>query len=285
MRPILFSLPFGLPLYGYGAMLCLSVIVGRLLALRLAERAGMDAKQMSRCCAWTLAGACIGARLLFVVTNLDQFDRVDRIADVFRWWEGGIVAYGGFLGGLAGTIAFCRIHRIPVLAWADCTAPSLCVGLMFTRVGCFLAGCDFGQPWDGPWAIRFPAGSPAFTEQTLLGLLPAGATQSLPVHPTQLYESLAGLVLLALVWTVRQRQEFSGQALLAFGMGYAVLRYVIEIVRADPQRGAIGPFSTSQFIAVVTFAGAGALWCVLRRGRQPVPLRFPERSIRHARFS
>jgi prolipoprotein diacylglyceryltransferase len=69
MRPILFSLPFGLPLYGYGAMLCLSVIFGRLLALRLAERAGMDAKQMSRCCAWTLAGACIGARLLFVVAG------------------------------------------------------------------------------------------------------------------------------------------------------------------------------------------------------------------------
>ena len=134
-----------------------------------------------------------------------------------------------------------------------------------------LAGCDFGRPWDGPWAIRFPAGSPAFTEQTLLGLLPSGATQSLPVHPTQLYESLAGLVLLVLVLAVRRRQEFSGQALAAFALGYAVLRYLIEVVRADPGRGAIGPWSTSQFIAMATFVAASVLLYVLRRRSAQFP--------------
>ena len=276
MRPVLFYLPFGLPLYGYGLMLCLSVLIGRLLALRLAEQQGMDPKLMNRCCVWTVAGALVAARLLFVVTNLDQFDQA---IDVFRWWKGGVVAYGGFLGGLAASAVFCRIHGINILAWADCAVPSLCVGLMITRIGCFLGGCDFGQPWDGPWAVRFPAGSPAFQQQTLQGLLPAGATQSLPVHPTQLYESLAGLALLVLVLVVRRRRTFSGQAFAAFFMGYAVLRYSIEIVRADLQRGTVGPFSTSQFIAVATFLLAAALLFLLWRGRARMSYSAPSLTV------
>ena len=262
VRPILFHLPFGIPLYSYGLMLTVSVIAGRLLAIRLAERAGIDAKLADRCAVWTLAGAIVGARLLYVVTNLDQFNSV---FDIVAWWKGGVVAYGGFLGGLAAATAFCRIHNVRLLAWADCVVPSLCVGLALTRVGCFLGGCDFGRDWNGLWAVRFPAGSPAFVQQMRFGLLPSGATSSLPVHPTQLYESLAGVVLLLLVFAVRRRQRVSGQALAAFALGYGVLRYLIEIVRADLDRGVVGPWSTSQFIAVATMVAASALLYVLRR--------------------
>ena len=270
MRPVLFDLPFGLPLYSYGLMLTVSVLVGRLLAIRLAERAGIDAKLADRCATWTLVGAIVGARLLFVVTNLDQFD---HLLDIFAWWKGGVVAYGGFLGGLVAAIVFCRIHGF--LCWRGPTACApLCVGLAITRVGCFLGGCDFGREWNGPWAVRFPAGSPAFLQQTHLGLLPPGAVASLPVHPTQLYESLAGVVLLVLVVAVHRRQRVAGHALAAFALGYAVLRYLIEIVRADPGRGAVGPWSTSQFIAVATFVAAAVLLYVLRRNarRSPIPL-------------
>src|SRR5262249_53686003 len=189
-----------------------------------------------RCAVWTLVSAVVGSRLLFVVTAADQFDSV---LDVFRWWKGGVVAYGGFLGGLAGAMAFCRIHRVPILTWADCAVPSLCIGLTITRIGCFLGGCDFGRPWNGALAVRFPAGSPAYTEQTLQGLLPSGASASLPVHPTQLYESLAGLVLLALVLAVRKRQAVSGPALAAFALGYGVVRYAIGIVPPPPHPGPV----------------------------------------------
>ena len=267
MRAILFQLPFGLPLYAYGTMLCLSVAAGRIMAVRFAARDGLDPKLMDRACVWALLGALVGTRLLYVVTNLDQFERV---TDAFLFWRGGLVAYGGFLGGFASTVVFCRIHRVDLWAWVDCVAPSLCVGLLLTRVGCFLAGCDFGRPWDGPWAVSFPAGSPAFQEQTLQGLLPAGATQSLAVHPTQLYESLAGLALLLLVLAVRRRRTFAGQAFVALVPGYAVLRYLIEVFRADLNRGFVGPFSTSQVIAVGTFLSAVVLFYVLRRGRSQV---------------
>ena len=262
MYPILLHLPFGIPLYSYGLMLTVSVLGGRWLALRLAERSGIDRQVADRCALATLAGAVIGARLLFVVTNLNEFANP---LEFFAYWKGGVVAYGGFLGGLAGAIVYCRIHKISLLTWADCVAPSLCLGLAVTRVGCFLGGCDFGQPWNGAWAVRFPAGSPASIEQAQLGLLSSARLESLPVHPTQLYESLAGIALLVLVLAVRRRKLVAGHALAAFAMGYAVLRYLIEIVRADPGRGAVGPWSTSQFIAICTFVAAAVLLFALRR--------------------
>ncbi len=112
MYPVLIHLPFGLPLYAYRTMLCLSVLGARLIALRLAEREGMNPALMSRCAVWGLAGAVIGARLLFIVTD---FGQIDGVFDLFKIWNGGMVAYGGFLGGFVGMMAFCRIHGIQFL--------------------------------------------------------------------------------------------------------------------------------------------------------------------------
>jgi phosphatidylglycerol:prolipoprotein diacylglycerol transferase len=130
-------------------------------------------------------------------------------------------------------------------------------------MGCLLYGCDFGKPFDGKWSIVFPAGSPAFNQQRVEGLLPPSALHSLPVHPTQLYESLNGLILLCLVFLVRRYRKFSGEMFVAFTMGYAILRYYVEILRADEQRGNIGPLSTSQFIGVMTFLAGAALLAYL----------------------
>ncbi len=264
MHPILFELPFGVPVYGYGLMLCLSVVAGRLLALHLAEKDGLDAALMNRATIWALGGAVLGARLLFIVTNLDQ---ISGPVDVIAFWKGGVVAYGGFLGGFVGTVAFCRIHRVELLRWVDCVAPALCLGLIVTRIGCLLAGCDFGQPWTGAWAIEFPAGSIAFKQQVAQGLLAPDAPHSLGVHPTQIYESLAGLALLVAVAAARRHRQFAGQAFMVFVAGYAVLRSGIEVFRGDFGRGAVGPLSTSQVIGVLTFAAAVAVTYVLRRKR------------------
>jgi phosphatidylglycerol:prolipoprotein diacylglycerol transferase len=251
--------------YAYGTLLYLSLAIGWMLTLRLAERDGLDRRLMKACFLTTALAALAGARLLFVVTNLDLFHSVASVFDVAA---GGLVAYGGFLGGLCGSILFCRVARVPLFVWADCAMPSLCTGLVFTRIGCLLAGCDFGSPWNGPWSLRFPRGSPAFEQQVAEGLLPANALASLPVHPTQVYESLAGLCLLALVFRVRHVRRAPGEALAAFGVGYAVLRYGIEIFRADAQRGALGALSTSQVLALVT--GAAALILLARLRRPPI---------------
>ena len=198
MRPILFELPFGVPIYSYGLMLTASVLIGWRIALRLAARAGIDEQQADRCALWTLAGAMIGARLLFVVTNLDQFEHA---GEIFAWWKGGVVAYGGFLGGLAAAIALLQ----------DAPHQSAGVGrlrgaLVVRRasrsrgVGCFLGGLRF-RPRLGRAVGRAisRAARRHSVQQSRLGLLPSGAVESLPVHPTQLYEMLAGIVLLVFV--------------------------------------------------------------------------------------
>ena len=275
VRPVLFYLPFHIPIYSYGVMLGLSLFVGWYITLGWCEKDGLDRQLMGRCYVFTAVSAVIGARLLYVLTNLDRFE---SFFDIFKVWQGGLVAYGGFLGGLVGSIVFCKMHKIRLLAWADNAVPSLCSGLMITRIGCLMYGCDFGKPWNGRWAIEFPKGSPAFNQQLHEGLISANALHSLPVHPAQLYESLNGLVLLLMLVVVRKYRKFSGEMFLAFFMGYGPLRYIVETLRADEQRGNVGPLTTSQFIGVVTFlAGAAALaWLYSRYRRDPESLRLWE---------
>jgi len=275
VRPVLFYLPFHLPIYSYGVMLGLSLVVGWYITLKLCVTDGMDRETMGSCYVWTAVSAVVGSRLLYVLTNLDRFD---SFFDIFKVNQGGLVAYGGFLGGFLGSVVFCRIKRIRLLAWADCAVPSLCTGLMITRIGCLMYGCDFGKPWTGRWAIHFPAGSPAFNQQRAEGLIDAAAQMSLGVHPTQLYESLNGLILFGLLMLVRRFRRFSGEMFVAFTMGYAVLRYFVETLRADEQRGNVGPFSTSQFIGICTFSAGLALlaWLWARYRKDPHAMRLWE---------
>ena len=258
MHPVLFHV-FGVPLHSYGALLGLSLVIGWHLTLSHGAGSGMDARRMRLGVLCTAVAALAGARLLYVVTNTERFHSPSEVLAV---WNGGLVAYGGFLGGFGGALLFCRRQRMSVLRFADCAVPSLCTGLLLTRVGCFLNGCDFGAPSEGPWAVHFPAGSPAFITQQLQGVLPRGALESLAVHPTQLYEAAVGLLLLG---AVHWRRRFSGQSLVVFTMGYALLRFLIETLRADGERGQVGLLSTSQFIAVLIFVSAGALLVYLRR--------------------
>ena len=124
MRPVLFYLPLHLPIYSYGVMLGLSLVVGWYITLKLCVLDGMDREIMGSCYVWTAVSAVVGSRLLYVLTNLDRFD---SFIDIFKVNQGGLVAYGGFLGGFIGATVFCRLKHIRLLAWADCAVPSLCV--------------------------------------------------------------------------------------------------------------------------------------------------------------
>src|SRR5262249_9745619 len=158
-----------------------------------------------------------------------------------------------FLGGLAGSYFFLRRHKIPLLPWADVAVPSLASGLMITRIGCYLFGCDFGKPlsesapgWLNTLGTfpRWPecplergSGSPAWAQHQGLKWaefhhlkpLSADAAGSYPVHPTQLYESLVGAGLLVLLLWARRHQKFRGQIFFLFAFAYGVCRYALEI--------------------------------------------------------
>ncbi len=263
------------PIYSYGVMLGLSLVVGWYLTLGLCERDGMPKETMANTYVVTAIAAVVGSRILYILTNLEEFDSVGAL---FAMRRGGLVAYGGFLGGLAGSLFYLlyvqKFSFSGFLAWADAAVPSLGSGLMITRIGCYLFGCDFGKPlcdvqggqcastWAPEWLRTlgtFPhwvegtleqgSGSPAWKEHVDHLGLARSAEHSFPVHPTQLYESLVGLALLALMLLSRRRQKFRGQILLLFWFAYGVARFLLEILRDDRERGWIPP-SLSEHVLI-----------------------------------
>jgi phosphatidylglycerol---prolipoprotein diacylglyceryl transferase len=287
MHPILFRIPlpgwklpyFGevhsIPIYSYGVMLGLSLVVGWYLTLWLSEKDGLPKETMANCYVVTAISAIVGSRLLYVLTNLSEFE---SLGDFFAFRRGGLVAYGGFLGGYLGSWLYLKKYKIKLMPWADVAVPSLASGLLITRIGCYLFGCDFGRRLESTapeflqkigtfphWAhgtLEHGEGSPAWVHHVQRFGLSLDSTSSYPVHPTQLYESLVGLGLLALLMVQRKHQRFRGQVFMVFAFGYGFLRFLIEIVRDDAERGLWGPHLTADVLipgALAVFALGYAL--------------------------
>jgi phosphatidylglycerol:prolipoprotein diacylglycerol transferase len=264
MHPILVRIPLpgwkflgdftSIPIHSYGVMLGLSLVVGWYLTLGLAEKDGLPKETMANCYVFTALSAVIMSRVLYYVTNPSEFK---SFWEIFALWRGGLVAYGGFLGGFVGSVIYLRREKVPLWPWADVAAPSLASGLLFTRLGCYLFGCDFGKPLPSgspEWLKKmgtFPhwsdgtlprgSGSPAWVQHVSQHLIDFDSAGSLPVHPTQIYESLVGALLLLLLFAVRRTLKFRGQVFLTFTFAYGVLRFLLEIIRDDTERGEFGP--------------------------------------------
>jgi phosphatidylglycerol---prolipoprotein diacylglyceryl transferase len=249
-----------LPIYSYGAMLCASVMVGWFLTLALGARDGLPRELLANCYFVTAIAALVGARVLYVLTNLHEFSDLWEVLAVRR---GGLVAYGGFLGGFLGSWWYLHKRGVALLPWADVAVPSLASGLLLTRIGCYLFGCDFGKPLPSAapgWLKRmgtFPrwpsdvlegAGSPAWLQHVDQRGLSVSSLRSLPVHPTQLYESLVGGVLLLTLWRLGKARRFSGESFFAFTFGYGYLRFWLELWRDDNERGSFGPALPEQLL-------------------------------------
>ena len=251
------------PIFSYGVMLGTSMVVGWFLALRLAKQDGIPSEQAGAIYMWTAVWSIIGARVLYVITEWQEFANP---LDIFLLNKGGLVAYGGMIGGFLTSWYGCHKRKIRLLRWADVSAPSVVLGTAITRIGCLLFGCDYGRRSDLPWAIRFPADSPAWQDHVGHFGLDKGSPLSYPVHPTQIYEFLASLAVFGLCMYLRRVRRFSGEVFVGWVMGYGILRSIIEFYRGDSDRGTVGPLSTSQFIGLVsTVAVAFLLVLLIRR--------------------
>jgi phosphatidylglycerol---prolipoprotein diacylglyceryl transferase len=282
MLPVLFTVPTPWgpqPVYAYGVLLGLSFIVG----FQLVERVGHARDGIARPILGNayLCGAVtgvIGARVLYVLENREQFAEQGA-----RWLDvtsGGLAAYGGVVGALLGAALYLRWKRASLAAFGDAAAPAVGIGTALTRVGCYLYGCDFGTPLGqgAPGWLqslgRFPRwstgdlqlnGSPAFLHHVERYGLSADAASSLPVHPTQLYEALGGLLLLGVALLVWRRRRFQGQVILAVGLAYAVLRFVLEYWRDDPERAQLFGFSSAQWFSLLLGAACVLVLSTRRR--------------------
>jgi phosphatidylglycerol:prolipoprotein diacylglycerol transferase len=232
----------------YVVMLCLAMLSGAALALRLARAAGFEPRRLARALLGAWLGALVGGRLLTMVVNLPAvIASGDATLVVIR---GGFAAYGGFLGGALG--AWIALGRRDFLACGDVMAPTLGLGTALTRMGCFLAGCDYGTPTQLSWGVRFPPGSPAFQGHLEAGWVGPYSPSSLPVHPTELYEAALGLLICAVTLDIHRSRKGApgGVAFLTAAGLYAVGRFGIETLRGDADRGIALGFSTSQIVGV-----------------------------------
>ena len=238
MYPELFSVG-PVTVYTYGVLLAASYLLGLRLAMWRAKRWGLDSSRVLDLGIYIIIAALVGAKLLLVVVDFDQFKSP---ADLLSLARSGGVFYGGLI--LAVLVAFWYIarHQMPFWRTCDVFAPAIALGHVTGRLGCLAAGCCYGRPTDVGWAITFTNPLAATNVGTPLGI---------PLHPTQLYEAGASLlILVVLLATERRGRAFPGRTFWAYMFLYAVSRYVIEIYRGDP-RGAVMGFSTSQFISLV----------------------------------
>jgi prolipoprotein diacylglyceryltransferase len=228
----------------YFQLAAIGAIVASMMALRLAEHDGASTTHTTRALACAYLGALVGGYLFEAVRALPG-------AALSGSWHAvlhpGRAAYGGLLGGAASAACYLWRADQPLGPFFDRVAVGTGLGFAFVRTGCFIAGCDYGLATALPWAMRFPSGSLAALAHARQGFVPAGAP-SLPVHPTQLYEALLGLVAAGAAALVRGRRN--GSAFATFLAIYATGRFAIECLRGDQDRGRTLALSTAQWVSV-----------------------------------
>lgn len=207
-----------LHLRSYGLMMAIAFVVGTFLSLREARRLSLDEDKVVNVILITLIASVFGARMLYVLEHLAEFRR--EWTSVLALWQGGLTLYGGIAAGTFAGLLASRRMGLPVWITADALTPSLALGTMFGRIGCFLNGCCYGRPTNLPWGVVFPHESFAYLE-----------FGDQPVHPSQLYNALVGLALFACFQLVRRRFRVPGVMFWTFIVAFALVRIPLDLTR------------------------------------------------------
>ncbi len=329
--------PVGMAIRGYGVMLLIGVSAAVALAAYRAKRRGIHPDVIYAMAPWAFFGGILGARLFFVIQYRDQFigdTFAETVGNMLKVTEGGLVVYGGFIGGVLAVTYYILRHRLSWLQFGDILIPCLFIGLALGRIGCLMNGCCYGgRCEESGFALHFPPSSPVYQDQIrsgeLLGFrydeqtrrivsveegsladqagiqvgskletladdltpfeqasrdipkedalsgviatidgkryrwgpdeLPARA---LPVYPAQLISSICALLLCLTLCGLSSRRLRDGAIMMLGFAGYAIIRFVLEIVRVD-EAGQFGTsLSISQWVSIVVFVGsmAGLGW-------------------------
>ena len=250
MFPILIEFGF-FKIFTYGLLVATGFLVAILLASSRAEKEGLDSQKVLDLCFYVMVSALLGARLLYVIVEYRYF--LDSPLEIFKFWKGGLVFYGGLILGVLISLWYLKRNQMPMWKTADLLAPSIALGQLIGRWGCFFAGCCYGKKTDVAWGVTF-------TDPRSL------APPEISLHPTQVYLSLNAVFIFIFLMWLSKRKVFDGQILWSYGILYSIGRFVIEYFRGDDRGFPVEQvLSTSQFVGVFIFSFSAFMLLTLYR--------------------
>src|SRR5262245_7492496 len=263
MHPRLLTTPY-YTVRTFGVLLAAAYLTAYWWMVREGKRERLNVDALGSLGMWAIVGAILGARVLMIIRSFPTYaaNPSELLSPSLLVAAGDF--YGGFLGALVTSAIFFRRHpELPFWPAADVCAPAIALGQAIGRIGCLMAGGDYGSPTNVPWAVTF-------TDPDAASI--GGAPLGVPLHPVQLYESIVCFILFLVLVRLLRRKRFDGQVILAYTFLYAVARFILEFFRGDADRGFVfgGLLSTSQLIAVILAPIAILLWVRRSRTAQPV---------------
>lgn len=231
---------FFLPTYGF--LVALGFFVALQVVVKLSKRSGIDPEKATNLAIYCALSGLLGAKLLMFLFDFKLY--AEHPQEIFTMAT--LQAAGVFQGGLVVATAFAfwfmRRNKMPLLATADAFAPGVAIGHAIGRLGCFAAGCCWGAVCDKPWAVTFH-NADAYRL--------VGVPLNIPLHPTQLYEAIAELILFAFLWKRATTTHRPGEILGLYLVISSIARFIIEFYRNHQQDLPFGgPFSLTQWIAL-----------------------------------
>jgi phosphatidylglycerol:prolipoprotein diacylglycerol transferase len=235
---------FFLPAYGF--FVALGFLAGMLVTQRLAKRRGLDPELVVGSALYTALVGLAGAKLALILQDFSYYSR--NLGELFtlNMLQSAGIFYGGVIAGLAFFVWFMRKHQVSFAKAADCLAPGLAVGHAFGRLGCFFGGCCFGESCTRPWAVTYTnADVRQFSNVPL----------NVPLHPTQIYESVTEFAIFFLLLAVFDKLRTPGRILGLFLVLSSIGRFTVEFFRAHDVANPAGTaLSTAQWTALALIA-------------------------------
>lgn len=237
---------FGISVPTYGVLTLIGIIVGILCMLYNRKFYNVKKDDTFFFALYCVIFALLGGKVLYIIVEFRH------LLENPEMWKavvtGGMVFYGGVIGGILGGVLYTRRYHLDTWKLFDIAAPGVAIGHGIGRIGCFCAGCCYGAPTDLSIGVVYPEG---------LGIAPAGV----PLLPTQLFEAGAEAILAVVLFFILRRNKFAGRVTGWYLVLYGIIRFGLEFLRSDP-RGAIFGLSTSQLISIFM----AALGLLLIRG-------------------
>jgi phosphatidylglycerol:prolipoprotein diacylglycerol transferase len=251
MFPKLFTIgSFSLPTYGI--LVALGFLAGLAVTIRLGRRAGLPTEPLTNLAIYCALGGIAGAKLFMFLFDWQYYWQNPSEIFSLSTLQAAGVFHGGFIVALVVAGLYIRHLQLPPLQTMDCFAPGIALGHAIGRIGCFAAGCCWGRECDLPWAVRF------HTDEA------APVPLNIRLHPAQLYESAANLVIFAILYRLSARSHRAGQIFGLYLVLYSTARFIVEFFR-NHEQSLVAGLSLTQWISLGLLALGSAILFRIRQ--------------------